>query len=79
MMKRIAYVNELYVDRLKIKSIHIIEMMWIVFVLNKDDMEVCMKGLQKLVKLSVGNDVDTIHKEIDHLVGISFLGVYRYR
>jgi hypothetical protein len=50
MMKRIAYVNELYVDRLKIKSIHIIEMMWIVFVLNKDDMDSLHERIAKVSK-----------------------------
>jgi hypothetical protein len=49
-MKRIAYVNELYVDRLKIKSIHIIEMMWIVFVLNKDDMDSLHERIAKVSK-----------------------------
>jgi hypothetical protein len=28
----ITYVDDLYVDRLKIKVIHIIEMMWTIFV-----------------------------------------------
>jgi hypothetical protein len=34
-MKHITYVDDLYVDRLTIKVLHIIEMMWTIFVINK--------------------------------------------
>jgi hypothetical protein len=34
-MKQITYVNDLYVDRLRIKVLHIIEMLWTIFVINK--------------------------------------------
>ena len=40
-------------------------MMWIVCVLNKDDIDsLHEKGLQKLVRHLVRNDMDTLYKEI---------------
>jgi hypothetical protein len=37
----------------------------------------CMKGLQVSGHL-MRDDVDTIHEEIEYLVGFSFIRVYRY-
>ena len=56
MMKQIAYVDDLYINRLKIKSIAHDRDDVDIFLINRDNMDL------------VGSNVDTLYEEIEHLV-----------